>query len=166
MILLRKRGFTLIELLVVVAIIGILASVVLASLSSARTRARNVKVTADLRGIITKIELKRDEVNDVLRVITGSNYTAGGAGGACTAVDLRGISDSSTCGVWLNTQFQKIGFTSVPRDPWNSPYLMDENELEGGVCNFKDGIRSVGPDGMFLTGDDINVYAPFFTCPG
>ncbi len=51
-----NRGFTLIELLVVIAIIGILASVVLVSVNSARGKAVDVKVISDVKQIKTTIE--------------------------------------------------------------------------------------------------------------
>jgi prepilin-type N-terminal cleavage/methylation domain-containing protein len=55
-----KRGFTLIELLVVIAIIGILASIVLASLDSARKKGRDARRIADLKEVQLALELYYD----------------------------------------------------------------------------------------------------------
>ncbi len=55
-----KPGFTLIELLVVIAIIGILSSVVLASLSTARTKARDTRRIEDIKQIETALALYFD----------------------------------------------------------------------------------------------------------
>ncbi len=59
----NTKGFTLIELLVVIAIIGILSSVVLASLNSARTKARDARRISDVKQIQLALEMYYDDNN-------------------------------------------------------------------------------------------------------
>ncbi|MCE9549085.1 type II secretion system GspH family protein [Candidatus Nomurabacteria bacterium] len=56
-----KSGFTLIELLVVVAIIGILASVVLASLNTARAKGTDAAIKAAMSNARAQAELYYDD---------------------------------------------------------------------------------------------------------
>ncbi len=56
----RASGFTLIELLVVISIIGLLSSIVLTSVNSARAKARDARRIADLNQIRTALEFYFD----------------------------------------------------------------------------------------------------------
>lgn len=68
-----RRGFTLIELLVVIAIIGILSSVVLASLNTARSKGADAAVKSNLEQARAQAELFYDA--------NGNQYLSGATGG-------------------------------------------------------------------------------------
>lgn len=59
----NKKGFTLIELIVVIAIIGLLSTLAVVALGSARTKARDSKRLADLKQLQTALELYYTDQN-------------------------------------------------------------------------------------------------------
>jgi len=74
----KKRGFTLIELLVVIAIIGMLSSIVLASLNTARAKSRDARRLSDINQITKALEFHYDDNNTY--AISGSGSSGGGQG--------------------------------------------------------------------------------------
>ena len=72
----NHKGFTLIELLVVIAIIGLLSTLSILALNTARARARDAKRVADVKQIQTALEMY---YNDVGTYPATASITAGGA---------------------------------------------------------------------------------------
>ena len=76
----QNRGFTLIELLVVIAIIGILSSVVMASLNSARGKGADASVKANLANIRAQAELVYDNSGNYGTAFAVADCTGAGVG--------------------------------------------------------------------------------------
>ena len=82
----NKKGFTLIELLVVIAIIGLLSTLSILALNSARARARDAKRVADVKQIQTALELYYNDAGDYPTTITPGTAIAYGGNTYLAAV--------------------------------------------------------------------------------
>lgn len=74
-----SRGFTLVELLVIIAIIGILSTIVIVSLSSVNSRGKDAAIQSNLDGVRTQAQLYYNDTGGY-----GSNAGLVNSTGDCT----------------------------------------------------------------------------------
>ena len=114
-----SRGFTLIELLVVIAIIGILATIVMVSLNTARAKARDARRISDVRQIQLALQMYYDSTGSYPALLSGLSPTYISA----TPLDPDGTSAYQYCvssakGYHLGTK--ATGLESLPNIALNS----------------------------------------------
>ena len=115
----NKKGFTLIELLVVIAIIGLLSTLSVVALGSARAKSRDSKRLSDIKQVQTALELFYTDqgnypgnTNLVLGIDTETN---------------RGICLNVSGFAGANCENAYMGL--VPKDPQNSgSYIYNASE--------------------------------------
>ena len=119
---LEKAGFTLIELLVVVAIIGLLATVVLASLNSARGKGADAAIKANLSSARSQAELVYEFNN--------SSYAGVCTNGVVGATGIRGIGAQ----VAAAARAANSSYASPYYGPWTGDFTHGANPFSA-VCN-------------------------------
>jgi len=105
----NEKGFTLVELLVVITIIGILATLILLQLGTARAKARDAKRISDVSQIRTASELFFDD--------NGGSFPVGALCPSANGVPPCAAMPNG------NNLTEYISTTFLPRDPLtNAPY--------------------------------------------
>ncbi len=126
----NQKGFTLIELLVVIAIIGMLSSVVLASMNTARKKARDARRMADIKSLQTALELFYDNGNTYPVAPSAIEITESSTLGALTPDIITKLPSDPT---QTGTNNYHYGATS----PVNG-YAIAIKKENGGWCQFKE----------------------------
>lgn len=139
----NKKGFTLIELLVVIAIIGLLSTLAVVALGSARVKARDSKRLADLKQLQTALELYYTDNNAYPPAATPLQL--GSAGAAC--LNATGFTTAGCASPYMG---------QVPLDPKTGNYTYSVASssysitatLEGTVNNLGPGTVTLSPSGL------------------
>jgi prepilin-type N-terminal cleavage/methylation domain-containing protein len=122
---LKTRAFTLIELLVVIAIIGLLASVVLASLQSARASARDAARVSAVKELQKALELYRNTNRGNYPCLNaGCTATGGAVLAILNAVTIPPTSAGAIVNAALSAYYTPTRDTSYPANQGSIMYMV------------------------------------------
>lgn len=107
----KKKGFTLIELLIVIAIIGLLSAIVLVSLGSARSKAKDARIQADLNQLRTIAEMI---YSDNLAYYADATHGLCGATGSASVLGTSDVTYGSQLSTLSSDVDNQNGTTGVP----------------------------------------------------
>jgi type II secretion system protein G len=139
----NKKGFTLIELLVVIAIIGLLSTLSILALNTARARARDAKRVSDVKQIQTALEMYYNDAGAYpTTAATGTPISYG------TAVYLQSIPTPPTpfdftTGICSGQPAYTYSTTGTPISSYNIQYCLGAQT--GGVSA---GLHTATPAGI------------------
>ncbi len=134
-----RSGFTLIELLVVVAIIGILSTIVLASLGQARTRAQTTRAVSELRALSQSFEIYNLDNNDYPGDVSPNVLPSGmdvylpngwpdGPYGSSSEYDWEYWDPgTATEAIQLSIRFCNGGTCNFPKEDWATGFTSNQN---------------------------------------
>ena len=111
----HTKGFTLVELLVVIAIIGILAAVVIVSVSAARNKAADVR-------IISSVKQVRDQLEAVYTGVSYDDLTNDAGDQVFGGFDVNAPS-TSTLNVLISDIIARGGSVNAVNSPDTGPVL-------------------------------------------
>ncbi len=142
----NNKGFTLIELLIVIAIIGLLSTLAVVALGSARVKARDSKRLADLKQLQTALELYYTDQN---KYPVGAGINLGDAASAC--LNNAGFAATGCVSPYMGQVpvDPKAGFYTYTAAPAVSPSSYTINaSLEGSVNGIGPGAIQLSPAGI------------------
>lgn len=147
----NKKGFTLVELLVVIAIIGLLSTLAVVALGSARSKARDARRISDIKQIQTALELYFADQGAYPVAATPGVVLGGASAGALCDSGFEANQSACTGSVYMGqipANFDQpadvADYTYISAD--GSTYSIDF-ELEGVVSGLSEDIQAT-PSGL------------------